>query len=376
MSEGEAPRVSRVYEIASAYIDRVAELDPIAATAMGVPGYDDQLTDYSPEADERRAAVERSALADLESALLEGERDRVAKATMSERLRLHLELHEAGDQFRSLNILASPVQSVRRAFDLMPRETEEQWRNIAARMRAVPQALGSYRRTLETGMERGNVGTRRQAEECAQQATTWSGGGGAPSFFASLVEGFDGAASGGDVLRADLADAARQAAEGYAAFGRFLSERYAPAAEEHDPVGPERYARSARVYNGIELDLEETYTWGWDELHRVERELAETAERIELGAGIEAVKELLETDPERAIDGVEPFREWMQELQDSTIEALDGTHFEIAQPVRRIETLIAPPGGALAMYYTGPSEDFSRPGRTWYPTGGKTRFPL
>ena len=38
--------------------------------------------------------------------------------------------------------------------------------------------------------------------------------------------------------------------------------------------------------------------------------------------------------------------------------------------------MIAPPGGALAMYYTGPSEDFSRPGRTWYPTNGQTRFPL
>ena len=38
--------------------------------------------------------------------------------------------------------------------------------------------------------------------------------------------------------------------------------------------------------------------------------------------------------------------------------------------------MIAPPGGAAAMYYTGPTEDFSRPGRTWYPTLGKTRFPL
>src|SRR4029453_16242819 len=38
--------------------------------------------------------------------------------------------------------------------------------------------------------------------------------------------------------------------------------------------------------------------------------------------------------------------------------------------------MIAPPGGAAAMYYTGPSEDFSRPGRTWYPTLGKTVFPL
>jgi uncharacterized protein (DUF885 family) len=38
--------------------------------------------------------------------------------------------------------------------------------------------------------------------------------------------------------------------------------------------------------------------------------------------------------------------------------------------------MIAPPGGAAAMYYTRPSEDFTRPGRTWYPTLGKTRFPL
>ena len=38
--------------------------------------------------------------------------------------------------------------------------------------------------------------------------------------------------------------------------------------------------------------------------------------------------------------------------------------------------MIAPPGGAAAMYYTGPSEDFSRPGRTWYPTQGRTTFPL
>ena len=37
--------------------------------------------------------------------------------------------------------------------------------------------------------------------------------------------------------------------------------------------------------------------------------------------------------------------------------------------------MIAPPGGAAAMYYTGPSEDFSRPGRTWYPTLGQDPLP-
>ena len=152
-------------------------------------------------------------------------------------------------------------------------------------------------------------------------------------------------------------------------------ERYLPRAEPADAVGPDRYQLGVRVYNGTALDLDETYAWGWSELQRVEREIAETAERIAPGSGFEAAVEALERDPDRVVEGVEPFREWMQALQDRTIEQLDGTHFDIAEPVKRVEALIAPPGGALAMYYTGPSEDFSRPGRTWYPTGGKTTFP-
>ena len=55
---------------------------------------------------------------------------------------------------------------------------------------------------------------------------------------------------------------------------------------------------------------------------------------------------------------------------------LNGTHFDIPEGIQRIEAMIAPPGGAAAMYYTPPSEDLSRPGRTWYPTQGRSRFPL
>lgn len=61
---------------------------------------------------------------------------------------------------------------------------------------------------------------------------------------------------------------------------------------------------------------------------------------------------------------------------DEAIEALDGTHFDLAEPVRKVESCIAPPGGAAAPYYSAPTEDFSRPGRTWLPTMGATRFPV
>lgn len=74
------------------------------------------------------------------------------------------------------------------------------------------------------------------------------------------------------------------------------------------------------------------------------------------------------------IEGKEAFRDWMQELATRTLDELDGVHFDIPEQIRRIECMIAPTteGG---IYYTGPSEDFSRPGRMWWEVpAGVTRF--
>jgi len=99
-------------------------------------------------------------------------------------------------------------------------------------------------------------------------------------------------------------------------------------------------------------------------------------ERILPGAALGEIIDHLDQDTTRAIDGVDEFQRWNQELIDTTMAELHGTHFDIPEPLHRCEAMIAPPGGAAAMYYTGPSEDFSRPGRTWYPTLGNTHFPL
>jgi len=41
---------------------------------------------------------------------------------------------------------------------------------------------------------------------------------------------------------------------------------------------------------------------------------------------------------------------------------LHGRHFDIAEPGQRIEAMIAPVNGG-GIYYCGPCEDWSRPGR-------------
>jgi uncharacterized protein (DUF885 family) len=367
--------VTVIYDIASDYVDAIAALDPIGATGMGVPGHDAEMTDFSPDGVAAHSALRRATLAKLAVAPITGDRDRIAKEAMEDVLWLREELVAANDQYR-LSGFRNAATSIRMAFDLMPRATEQDWANIAARLALVPRGTESFRVSLEEGLRRGVPSARRQVAQAIKQSATYGGADGGPSFFQTLVDAFEASGVRSPALEAELRAAVTTAAQAYLTFSRYLEEKFMDSAVERDGVGRDLYQLSSRAYNGIELDLEETYQWGWEELYRIEDEMRKTCQQILPGASIEETKQFLESDTNRAIDGVEEFRQWMQDLQDRTISELAGVHFDIPDPLRKIEAMIAPPGGSLAMYYTGPSEDFSRPGRTWYPTGGKTRFPL
>lgn len=367
---------SPIWALANDYVERSCALDPIKATAIGVPGYDDRLTDYSPDGVEERVALDRDTLIRLSAIEPTTERDRVAAAFMTERLAASLDFADAGEHLRCLRNIASPLQSIRQVFDLMDRTSVTDWELIARRMEAVPDALGSLRASLAEGLDRGLSAARRQALEAAKQAHVWAGGGDAPSFFEGLVASADPEIGLPSELRTELDEAAVAAAGAFDDMARWLHDTYAPRATQRDAVGADRYALFARASLGADIDLVETYDWGWDELARLETEMIEVCRVIGAGSSIEETIGWLETESDLAIEGEETLRTWLQDLMDRTIDELDGVHFDIPGPVRRVEAMIAPPGGAAAMYYTGPSEDFSRPGRTWYPTLGKTRFPL
>jgi len=364
--------MSEVYEIADQYVLAYAALDPIAATDAGIAGHDHELTDYSPDASSARDRLDRDTLAALGRAPRADDRDRIAADVMTERLQLAVALHDAGEELRAVRIIGSPVQEIRSCFDLMAYNSPHDWEVAAQRLARVPESIASLETALREGMARGLVAARRQAIGCAHQAATWGGESETAPFFVSLVAHHDGVPA----LHTDLERSASSATDAYARLARFLRDEYAPKADPHDPVGRERYDLFARSFNGIELDLDETYEWGWEELYRIEERMREVAARILPGETVIAVGDHLDHDASRTIEGVDAFQQWNQDLIDRTIAELDGTHFDLAPPIRRCEAMIAPPGGAAAMYYTGPSEDFSRPGRTWYPTQGRTTFPL
>jgi uncharacterized protein (DUF885 family) len=284
---------------------------------------------------------------------------------MRDRLGLELELHEAGEFLANLNVIASPLQGLRDVLDVMPTATADDWANIASRVERVPEAVGGYIASLREGVRRGLVPALLQVTEGIKQAAELADP--ATSFFVSFTAGAtpDGSAASGGLAN-DLAAAGTRATAAYGELTRFLTDELAPLAPADDAVGRDRYALWSQYFVSAAVDLDETYEWGLAELQRMADEQHRIVETIAgPGATMADAVAALESDPARVLHGKEALREWMQATADSAVAALDGVHFDIAEPIRTIECRIAPTENG-GIYYTGPSDDFSRPGRMWW----------
>lgn len=363
-ASGSAARpTTDIDRVANRHLDGLIELSPIYATYLGIPGRDEDLDDFSPAGLAARSDLRRKTLEDLALAHPVDDIDTVTVSAMQERLGLAEETYAAGLEHMSLNVLASPIQSIRDIFDLMPTQTDAQWLTFATRMTKIPAALEGYVESVRAAAARGLVSPRRQVEACAAQCaklTTEDG------YFATLLTA---KLAGGERLEAAASEALRkavtQASSAYARLGEILLSEILPQAPEADACGRERYQLLSRSFLGATVDLEETYQWGQQELARITAEMEAVAQQIKPGATVKEAIDILDADPAYQLNGTDELKAWMQGKADEVITNLADTHFDIPQPVRTIECLIAPTqtGG---IYYTGPSEDFSRPGRMWW----------
>ncbi|MFV0462234.1 MAG: DUF885 domain-containing protein [Nostocoides sp.] len=363
---------SAIDAVADAYVDAAIALSPLTATSLGIPGHERDLDDFSSDGHQAQAELRASTLSQLATLTPTDDVDKVTVATMRERLGVEQERYEAGIDESALDVIASPLQGIREVFDLMPTNATEDWATIAARMGTVPRALDQYLDTLVTSVDRGRVSARRQVLACIDQCDALVADDG---YFASLLASAsvtEGPLEG--PARRDLEAAVSAAAAAYARAGERLKAQILPRAREQDAVGEADYRLHSRYFLGATIDLQETYAWGQEELARIGRDMSATAERIAPGAGIEAAIEQLDADPAYQVHGTEALRVWMQERADRAIADLGSTAFDIPDPVRTIEARIAPTATG-GIYYTGPSDDFTRPGRMWWSVPkGETEF--
>ncbi|HEY1134049.1 MAG TPA: DUF885 domain-containing protein, partial [Nocardioides sp.] len=372
MLSGDSPTPRR---IADAYVADLAVLDPLVSSGLGLREHEDDLPDHSPDGAAAIADLARRTLAALDrcdaggAVTLEDPVERRCAALLRDRLGVTIEAHDRGEHLRAVRNIFGPPQAIRNAFTLMPTATDDDWAAVARRLARVPAAYRSWADALDEGRRRGLLAAERQVTTLIGQLDSWLDVGGR-SWFHELV------APGPVALRADLDRGADAAAGGVASLRAFLVDTYRPATTGvPDAVGEDRYLFATRQVAGATIDPAATYAWGWEEFRRIDTEIRALADDLVPGAGpVAAMRHLDEHGA--AVEGVDEVRAWLQRMMDRAIDDLDGTHFDIAAPLRRVEAMIAPPGSAAAPYYTRPSLGFARPGRTWLPTLGRTRFPV
>jgi uncharacterized protein (DUF885 family) len=350
--------------IAEEWVTTLADLEPDIAIWIGIPGRYEEYGDQSPAGHARLVDEGKKVLGKLAAVEPVDDVDWVTKTDMTNELQLDMEAYDAGLHLRDLNVIASPAQRFRDVLDLMAHDTVEDWTTIAGKLSHLPGAMDGYIETLRQGIADGTVPARRQVMEVLEQARKHASKNG---FFFTFTEG---ARTGDDAplpesLSADLRKGAEASAAAYEKLADFFVNELEPAAGETDGIGRDLYALQSRRFLGAKIDLDETYEWGIEELARMVEEQTRIAGEIKPGASVEEAIAVLDADTSRKLHGTDALQKWMQKLSDTAIAELSKSHFDIPDPVKKLECMIAPTqeGG---IYYTSPSDDFSRAGRMWW----------
>lgn len=353
---------SEIFEISDVFIDEAAALSPMDCTYLGNGLNQDKLDDFSIAGAEIIANLTRQTLKKLAAMQPIDEIDRIAKTVMTERLESQIALHDSQEGFVLWNVLTSPPSNIRSIFELMPKNSAQDFENIASRLRAVETAHAQWIATITSVAKAGKTTAQRQVRGVIEQLESYANGG-----YSQMCTNFDP-----DNKYPDFHAAAKSAEKSSAQTAQFLKNEYMKIANPEDAVGAERYSVWARFFTGAQLDLRATYEWGMADLKAINDRMWVLAEQIKPGAKtLREVADVLDNDPQYVIKGKENVIKYLQDFTDAAIARMDGEFFEIDERIKICEARLAPEGSASAPYYNPPSEDLSRPGTTWIPMLGK-----
>lgn len=354
-----------ISKILDNFMEEGIKLTPIGATMLGVPGFDDQLDDFSMAGQEKQIELARKTLAAIQAEVPVNEYDRIARDVAVERLNSELKLSETLESNILFNLIASPVTRVRQVFEMMNKENPETVSNVIKRLNAIENAFAGWRSSLEFAADKGKVNSRRQVLATAGQLETFSKGA-----FSAVANKFDSSGNNEQLILA-----AKNAENACSQLAIWLREVYAPKSAPVDGVGEERYKLWARHFTGADLDLRDTYEWGVEQLKIINERMWVAAKKLYPDAtSLREVADRLDRDPRYTVEGEEELLRKLREFIVQAVERLDGKEFDIDPRIRNCEARLAPEGSASAAYYMGPSEDLSRPGTTWFPTMGRKVF--
>ena len=361
------------FDISDRYVSDLAHAFAPLATMLGVPGLDDRWMDLSPGGRALVAEIHASARDSMAPHLDHPDADQaLAAQVVHGYAKGRVEEFELGDVYRDLAHVSCSFEYFRDLFDLMDPTSVEGVEPIIERLDRVAGAYAGYREGLEHGIANGWVAAERQVRSVISQAQALGGTGSA--YHQLVARAVESAIPSAMVDR--LARAVEIARGEASQFSEWLATRYLPHADVADGVGRERFVRRARAFLGADLDVEETYAWGWSEIGALRAEMLRVGAQIDPNASIPELANRLETDPALAAHSLEEFLQFVGGRLDRALAELDGAHFDVPPPIRSVDVKAGPAGAPPGAYYVDSSEDFSRPGTVYYSVGTRTSFPL
>ena len=358
--------------LADDFFDVKVELDPLAASLMGIDRAADRLPDLSAETHaafaSRLRSLEQEALGIDEQSLDDGER--VTRQVL---------LHEAGTSATSLEdgtvemSAGGSLSPFALLLSVLPKtETNSSATDYVSRLRAVPELLDQAGQRFTQGAAAGRTNTRRALEQTISQIDSVVQMRGAPFCTPFPADETVGAVAQDVVVPALVS------------FREHLVALLPTARDGehsglvHVPGGQESYAHVVREHTTTDRTPEAIHQLGLDMCAALREEYAVLGEKVFGTGAFNDVVDRLRHDPElryRTPEEIEADAKAALSRAEQAIPAWFGTLHRAACEVHRMSDVEAPTG--VLGYYQPSSSELGRPGRHWintYAPHTRTRY--
>lgn len=353
---------SLVFKLCDEYFEKTLEYDAIASTYAGKTDQNDEWNDYSFHPVDPFLKIAKSYQKKIKAAKPIDKYDEIAKNIILRDIKNYIDNSEDYWMYTDFGSIYSEPQSIYEVFEVMPKETRKDILNITKRMEKIPKAFIEWSTSLKDLYDLGHVNARRRVEYVIDILNNYAQG-----MFSEIARSIDP-----DNNR--LKKAAYEADMACQHLSGWLHTYYKTVAGDEWAVGEERYLKNVKEYTGLDIDPKEVYQWGLDEVARINKEMWEISKQWGEFESLKDVRDYLNNHPDYTIEGVDNFKAFLENIIKSATKDLSGKVFTIPMGMRKCEVIMDEETIDESPYYKDPSDDFSIPGRTYYPTLGRTKF--
>ncbi|HHS98034.1 MAG TPA: DUF885 domain-containing protein [Chloroflexi bacterium] len=319
---------SKFYQRAEAWLERLLELNPVAATQLGDHRWDDRLGDQSLEALEAENEEIKAALAEFRSMdpsefTLDGRIDHILVTHIFDsfvRSYEKIQGHRRSPGGYLEEVLGGVFSLIIRDFAPLP----DRLRSALGRVREAPRVLKEAQANLIPERV-----PRVWAEVALEQAKQ------APGLFVGLLPAM--AAEAAPELQQDLAEAGQQAAQAIQEYADFLENEVLPRAAGDFAVGKDLFDEILREVHMVDYDADQLLKTGWEQFHQTKAQMETVAREIDPNRSVEDLLEEAKADHPTAEGLLEAYEQAMAEARQYVIDHQIATIPE-GETLRIIET--------------------------------------